>query len=85
MTDKSSEEKDEKLASAINNENDDIEEAKELGVSPSKASYLRQLKQGAKHGKSRSQLSAAHDSPKRDGQNTREDAEEDGGVRAFLD
>ena len=67
MTDKSSEEKDEKLTSAIKNENDDVEEAKELGVSPSKASYLRKLKQGAKQGKSRSQLSAAHDSPNRDG------------------
>ena len=41
MTDKSSEENNDKLVSAMKNENDDAEEAKELGVSPSKASYLR--------------------------------------------
>ena len=83
MSDKSVEE--EKLASAIKKETDDAEEARELGVSPSKASYLRKLKQGAKHGKSRSQLSVAQGSPKREGENSREDVEEDGGIRTFLD
>lgn len=39
-----------------NNEDADIEQAAELGVSPSKASYLRKLKQGIKITKSRSQL-----------------------------
>ena len=34
-------------------------EARELGVSPSKANYLRKLKKGVSHGKSRSQLSVA--------------------------
>ena len=39
-----------------NNEGGDTEQAAELGVSPSKASYLRKLKEGIKITKSRSQL-----------------------------
>ena len=85
MTDKSSEEKDDKLASALKNENEDAEVAKELGVSPSKASYLRKLKQGAKHGKSRSLISFEHGSPKDGNENSREDLEEDQHIRTFLD